>query len=525
MNTLEIKGKLICDLAALKKRTSNDDCATIELAISFISSLVEQLNALRWLASKPFRAKSEKIAPGQLALDFIAHLMRSSIDSSVQPSAASADTAGAPADLLKATDKQPRNKRKSNIEAIPVRVEDKTVPESERRCLCCDKVKEQVNVLEQNRLVFEPAKLTMVKERIFEYACNCGGSEPVAAQVTPQLISNSICSSSLLSHLVTSRIVDSTPTERTGRQFARHGAHLASSTLHDWFARAGDEAQLLAPCVRKDLLLSKLISLDDTPLPTKNLEHIMGIQRGRLWLYIGDVNRVAYCEFSPDWKGCHPQKVLTGFGGRIQNDGYGGIAPLFRANSPPVRVGCNDHCRRRFVEALKQGDKRADGALRLYNCLYAVEREHASDASAEQRVALRQQRSLPLWTALGAEIDTLERAVEPKSTLGKAIQYWRNQQPYLRAFLSDGLLPISNVHVERLLRTVALYRKNSLFVGSLEAGPRFAALMTLALNCALANANPYEYFVTLFDRLAAGWPAKHVTELLPRAWVAERQAA
>ena len=84
----------------------------------------------------------------------------------------------------------------------------------------------------------------------------------------------------------------------------------------------------------------------------------------------------------------------------------------------------------------------------------------------------------------------------------------------LAAFLSNGILPISNAHVERLLRTVALFRKNSLFIGSPDAGPRYAALLTLALNCALRDVNPFEYFTQLFDRLAAGWPSTRLLELL-----------
>ena len=63
---------------------------------------------------------------------------------------------------------------------------------------------------------------------------------------------------------------------------------------------------------------------------------------------------------------------------------------------------------------------------------------------------------------------------------------------------------------------VALFRKNSLFVGSVDAGKRYAALLTLALNCILRGQNPYDYFCSLFDRLAAGWPQSRVAELLPQ---------
>lgn len=66
-------------------------------------------------------------------------------------------------------------------------------------------------------------------------------------------------------------------------------------------------------------------------------------------------------------------------------------------------------------------------------------------------------------------------------------------------------------------------RKNSLFVGTLEAGERYATLLTVLLNCELAGVNPYAYLVDVIDKIAADWPASRVAELPPRAWLAARQ--
>jgi transposase len=272
------------------------------------------------------------------------------------------------------------------------------------------------------------------------------------------------------------------------------------------------------------VLRSQLISFDDTPMPAKVAGHANGTQRGRLWMYIGDMSRVAYCAFTPDWKGSHPRSVLEGFSGHLQSDGYGGIAALFAGSDAPNKVGCNDHCRRKYVEALKLGDGRATRVVALYSELYAVERE-AKVLSHEDRLRLRRQRSVPLWAELEAEVAKLETLGETKSPLGKANTYFRRQKAALSAFLDQGLLPISNAHVERMLRGVALFRNNSLFVGSLEAGERYAALLTLAVNCALVGANPFTYFTDVFERLAAGWPKSRAVELMPQAWLAAQQHA
>ena len=101
--------------------------------------------------------------------------------------------------------------------------------------------------------------------------------------------------------------------------------------------------------------------------------------------------------------------------------------------------------------------------------------------------------------------------------------YWQNQRAALELFLSDGRLPISNAHVERLLRTAALLRKNALFMGSLAAGPRYVELLTMVLSCTLRGVNPFDYFTWLFDRLAEGWPGSKTLKLLPQALAARRQ--
>jgi hypothetical protein len=60
---------------------------------------------------------------------------------------------------------------------------------------------------------------------------------------------------------------------------------------------------------------------------------------------------------------------------------------------------------------------------------------------------------------------------------------------------------------------------------ALEAGPRYVALLTLALNCVLCDVNPFNYFTQLFDRIAAGWPHTRAAELLPQELTLADQAA
>jgi len=384
-------------------------------------------------------------------------------------------------------------------------------------------VKTPIGTEARRQLIYEPAQMYFLEEQLTKYACRKCGDGVVIAPATPKLIEGSNVSSSMLAHLVVSKVVDTTPIERVGKQLARHGAEIAPSTLHDWFGRSGQEAMVMQPVAHQQLLRSGMISFDDSPILAMRGGGDSGTLRGRLWLYIGDVKRIAYCEYTPDWKGTHPMKVLADFRGPIQSDGYGGALALFRGRGAPKRVGCNDHARRKFVDAFKRGDRRVEPVIALYGRLYAVERE-AHRMTPDERLVLRQLKSVPLWHRLSAEVARLSSLGERKGPLGKAVIYFERQHAALQAFLDDGHLPISNVHVERLLRTVALFRKNSLFVGSVEAGQRYAALLTLALNCVLRGENPYAYFCSFFDRLAVGWPKSHIGDLLPQFTLGPEQA-
>lgn len=513
---------LVAALEAMRSRVSDEDRATVEDmqvfltdAKKFLSSMDGQLAAMKLLAQKQFRPKSDSVPPGQLALDLLGFMLAQ------REQSRSADNAAAEPSAPKAP---PREKRTGKLHLVPVVSVRKELPESERMCEHCNVVKTEFDVEARRQLAYEPSKLYFREEQLVKYACRCCGIGVTTAPATPKLIEGSNVGASVLAHLVVSKVIDATPIERVGKQWARHGYDVAPSTMHDWFGRSASELTFLSPIARTDVLRSELISFDDTPMPAKVAGHAHGTQRGRLWMYIGDMSRVAYCAFTPDWKGSHPRGVLEGFSGHLQSDGYGGIAALFAGSDAPNKVGCNDHCRRKYVEALKLGDRRAARVVALYGELYSVERD-AKELPHDDRLRLRRQRSVAIWAELTAEVARLDALGETKSPLGKANTYFRRQNAALRAFLDNGMLPISNAHVERMLRGVALFRKNSLFVGSLEAGERYAALLTLSVNCALVGANPFLYFNDVFERLAAGWPKSRAAELTPQAWRAAQQNA
>lgn len=88
---------------------------------------------------------------------------------------------------------------------------------------------------------------------------------------------------------------------------------------------------------------------------------------------------------------------------------------------------------------------------------------------------------------------------------------------------ADGQVPIDNNWIENRIRPIALGRKNWLFAGSLRAGKRAAAIMSLVQSAKLNGHEPLEYLKDVLTRLPTQ-PASRVGELLPHRWQAQPPA-
>ncbi len=82
----------------------------------------------------------------------------------------------------------------------------------------------------------------------------------------------------------------------------------------------------------------------------------------------------------------------------------------------------------------------------------------------------------------------------------------------------DGRLAIDNNVAERALRTVAITRKNFLFLGSEAGGKRAATLYTVLESAKLNGLDPEAYLTDVIDRMAKGHPINRLAELLPWNW-------
>lgn len=88
----------------------------------------------------------------------------------------------------------------------------------------------------------------------------------------------------------------------------------------------------------------------------------------------------------------------------------------------------------------------------------------------------------------------------------------------LTRFVDDGRLPIDNNWIENQIRPIAIGRGNWLFAGSLRAGQRAAAVMSLIQSAKLNGHDPYAYLKDVLARLPTQKNSR-IDELLPHRWM------
>jgi hypothetical protein len=157
------------------------------------------------------------------------------------------------------------------------------------------------------------------------------------------------------------------------------------------------------------------------------------------------------------------------------------------------------------------------------NQLYDIERSCAQ-WSDEARGELRAKESRMILDRLREWLDgPVAQSVLPASKLGGALNYVRNHWDALCVYATDGRLPIDNNQVERLMKRVAIGRKNWLFVGSMRAGIRNASLMSLVASAQRQELDLGMYLESVITHLVRG--TARVDELLPDRWKATHPEA
>jgi transposase len=503
-----------------------------ELVLAAMEAVLQKSRELDLLVAKLRRERlgqsSERVNAAQLALLFEELQRQGGATAVVDTAAEDRDDASVNGEIQTAEDERKeaareiaskKRKARLSLSGAERQVHETELSEDERRCAQCGQPQQKIGEEIARRIEYVPGHFVQHEHRLPKYACADCRDGVLTAPGPPRVLERSIADASVLAHVVVSKYVDHTPLHRLHESYARTGASIPVSTLSDWTGGVADLVEPLVDRLGEKVLAAHVVRTDATGLKVLDPRSPANIQRGTIWVYLGDEHDVVfrYAETGDGASG--PWEFLSGRDGPIQADGASVFDRLFNGQvASALEVGCLAHARRKLV-ALQDMDCRVAYPIRLIRRVYRFEYlADLKDCTPPERAALRQARSLPVFEKLKRWAVVTHATEPPSSDLAKAAAYMLNQWEALTRFLYDGQLSPDNNLTEQQLRAIALGRKNYLFAGSHEAARRTAVLYSITRTCALRGVEPLAYLTDILPKLAGGWPRTRIDELLPGNW-------
>ena len=339
----------------------------------------------------------------------------------------------------------------------------------------------------------------------------------IQAPVDAHVIDKGIPTTGLLAQVLVAKFADHLPLYRQEAIFGRAGLAIPRSTLGAWVGSCGVQLQALVDALKDDILTHSVVHADETPVqmlkPGTGKTH-----RAYLWAYAAgafeDTKAVVY-DFCESRAGENAKVFLGNWRGSLVCDDFSGYKQLMTQGV--MEIGCLAHARRKFFDLHASNKSQiAHSALEQIGRIYDIERE-IKEMLPDARRRIRQERTNPLLDTLHAWLLLNRQKITDGSATAKAMDYSLRRWDALTRFVHNGQLPVDNNHIENQIRPIAIGRNNWLFAGSLRAGKRAAAVMSLIQSAKLNGHDPYAYLKDVLTRLPTQ-RASQIHELLPHRW-------
>lgn len=375
-------------------------------------------------------------------------------------------------------------------------------------------------------LEYEPGRLwvrRIVRPKYARRAVEEGQSEVVVAPMPQQAFPKMKAGVSLLVYLVISKFAEHLPLYRLCQLLARQGVKIPESTMGEWVKVAIERLEVLYAAYKRLLLQSSYLQMDETRLQVLEESKKGKAHLGYIWAMYDPVQKLPFYTYLPGRSHHGPKKLLEPFAGHLQSDGYSVYELLNKVMSAITLVNCWAHARREFIKAQDNDQIRATEVLKKIQAMYKVEDEARKlQLGPDERLALRQQKSKPVWDELFDYLQAELPKVLPKSPIGTAFAYTLKRKENLGRFLLDGRLEIDNNLVENAIRPIAIGRKNYLFAGNHEAAQRIAVIYTFINACKHRDIDPALWLQDVLGKLHRQ-PINQIEELLPQNWTPPQQ--
>ena len=260
------------------------------------------------------------------------------------------------------------------------------------------KVKEELDIV--------PAKSQVIEywqeKAVFDD--ESGEQRIVVAPRQPHPLGKCIASVSLLAYILIAKYADALPLYRLEKILARYGGNISRTAMAHWIIHLDDAFRPLLNLLQAHQRSGDYLQADETRIQVLKEDGKIATSDNWMWLIRGGPpdRPVVLFHYDASRSEDVTSRLLDGYEGVLQTDGYAGYNPVCRDN-PITRIGCWDHARRKFVEASKaappkkQGQKvsKADVAIGKIRKLYAIE-QRIEDLAPDQKTAQRQQLAGPV---------------------------------------------------------------------------------------------------------------------------------
>jgi transposase len=342
---------------------------------------------------------------------------------------------------------------------------------------------------------------------------------PLLAPAPVRVVPGGFASAGLIAWALTAKYADHLPLYRQEKMLARWGAPISRQNLCDWVGAATALLEPLAKRMKQDLLKSGYVQADETPVKCNDPDLRDGkTTTGYLWALSRPGDDVIF-EWRLSRKHEEAERLLGGFAGVLQSDGYAAYPDYVRTHPKVAWVGCWAHARRKFFEANDERPADATRALGLIAQLYRCETQWDEDQVGDRRAALRQEHfARPLADLKTLAQELLAGPVLPRSGMGQACTYLLGHWAPLTAHLQYSHTKLDTNAVENAIRPSKLGAKNWLFIGHPKAGDRTAVLYSLIVSAQRRGLDPHAYLKDVLTRLPAMTNHDDLTPLLPATW-------
>ena len=392
-------------------------------------------------------------------------------------------------------------------EDIPVEVVEHHLPDEEQACPQCGNQMTIIGKEVRETLVFKPAEAHIRQDVYFTYACqSCKENEEstpvIQTAKEAALIPGSYASPEAVAHIAIQKFRMGSPLYRQEQEWNTAGVMLSRQTMSNWLVRCSHDwcMPIYSELHRQMIRRYDLLHADETEVQVLHEPGRTPQNKSYMWLYrtSGDAEHpIVLYDYQPGRGQEYPNAFLNGFHGYLQTDGYSGYNGL----KAVTHVGCWAHARRKFEEArqaVPKGKRSTTAEQGVAYCtkLFDLETKF-KDLPPEERKQKRLEQAKPVLDAILVWANT--RNAAPKSKLGIALSYLKNQWPYLTAYLEDGRIDLSNNRAERSIKPFVIARKNFLFANTPAGAESSAVLFSLIETAKEEGLDPYRYLLWVFQ--------------------------